>query len=81
MKIDEYITHLRSKGILITVQGDKLAIDAPDEALTREIVEELKVQKPAILSFFNAIKEKTDVTLSIPKASEKDYYPLSSAQQ
>ena len=81
MKIDEYITHLRSKNILITVQEDNIAITAPDGALTSELIEQFKAKKPAILDFFNSIKEKKQAILSIPISPELEYYPLSSAQK
>ena len=81
MKIDEYITLLRNKNILITVQEDNLAIEAPDGALTSELIEDLKAKKQAILDFFNSIKEKKQAASSIPISPELEYYPLSSAQK
>ncbi len=81
MKIDEYISHLRNENVLITVEGDKLAIDAPDEALTSELIAELREKKSAIIDFFNAIvNAKKFETYSIPVSEVATNYPLSSAQ-
>jgi len=80
MRNDEYITHLRSKNIIVTVHDEELAVHDPDEALTKEIIQELKVQKENIIAFFNSIKNKTTLT-PIVEAPRLDMYPLSSVQR
>ncbi len=80
MKIDEYISSLRDRNIIISVQEERIAVNAPDEAITPEIIQELKVKKEEILSFFKQI-ERAKGFESIPKANPSTYYPLSSAQR
>lgn len=81
MNIDEYISHLRSKNILVSVKDDKLAIKDPDGALTKELIEELKQRKEEILDLLIAIRNRKQANLAIPKAPVQEYYPLSSAQK
>ncbi|CAC9975505.1 non-ribosomal peptide synthetase [Flavobacterium panici] len=81
MTTDEYITYLRSLNIIVTSQENKIAVEDPNDALTSEIIEELKVRKTDILEFFNLIKSKKELFIGISKAPESAYYPLSSAQK
>ena len=80
MKIDEYITYLRSKNIIISVHEGQLAVHDDDDALTQEIIQELKSQKEDIITFFEAIKNKNTL-IPITKAPELILYPVSSAQR
>ncbi|CAM1357013.1 amino acid adenylation domain-containing protein [Tenacibaculum halocynthiae] len=79
MKIDQYISDLRSRDIIISVQDGQIAVKAPDEIITPEIVRELTIKKQEILSFFKLIKNERAFT-SISKAKVSEHYPLSSAQ-
>uniref|UniRef100_UPI002616EDC2 non-ribosomal peptide synthetase n=1 Tax=uncultured Tenacibaculum sp. TaxID=174713 RepID=UPI002616EDC2 len=80
MRIDEYISGLRNKGIVVSVQNERLAVSASDEVLTSEVVTELKSKKQEILDFFKSI-QKTKQFKSVPKALESESYPLSTAQR
>lgn len=80
MSIDEYITSLRKKNILISVNGDQLQIEASNEDLTSEIVNELKSKKPAIIDFFNALEGGRKLK-PIPVLPQQPHYPLSHAQR
>ncbi len=80
MRIDEYITFLRNKNIIISVHEGQLAVHDDDDALTQEIIQELKIQKENIIGFFDTIKNKSTL-ISINKAPELVLFPVSSAQK
>lgn len=81
MRIDEFITQLRkNNGIIIQVIDQEIKIRASNEQLTPAIIAEIKSRKEEILSFFSGIKEKSRL-YAIPKAMDKPYYGLSSAQK
>ncbi|MCK8524317.1 amino acid adenylation domain-containing protein, partial [Aquimarina sp. D1M17] len=80
MTIDKYISRLRDKNIFIYIENERIGVDAPDEAITPELIEELTVKKQEILDFFRFVK-KTKQSITIPKAEDKESYPLSSAQR
>lgn len=44
------ISELRERGILLSVNGDKLHVDGPDAELTPELCETLKAHKPALMA-------------------------------
>lgn len=79
MKIDEYISSLRDKNIIVSFYNKQIAVNAEDGVLTPEIVSELTSKKQELLDFFGAVKKGKQFE-PIPKALEQDYYPLSSAQ-
>jgi natural product biosynthesis luciferase-like monooxygenase protein len=80
MRIDEYITSLRkNNNIIIQVSDDELKIKAPKEALTKEIVEDIRRRKPEILGFFKNVNRKDNVV--IEAAQQKEFYKLTSAQK
>ena len=80
MRIDEYISSLRDKDIIVSVQNESIAVNASKEVLTSEVVADLKSRKEEILNFFKSV-QKAKKFVSIPKAKEQLYYPLSSAQR
>ncbi|MEP0265311.1 condensation domain-containing protein, partial [Dokdonia sp.] len=80
MKIEEYISSLRSKNIIISVQEERISVKASDEVITPEIIAELTDKKQEIIDFFRLVKKGKEF-VSIPRASEESYYPLSSAQR
>ncbi|MBL6446394.1 amino acid adenylation domain-containing protein [Fulvivirga sp. 29W222] len=79
MKIDEYISSLRHKNVIVSVQDGNLAVKGADGAVTPEIIEELRSKKLEILEFFNAVKKNRGTEL-IPQANTQDHYPLSRGQ-
>lgn len=80
MKIDEYISSLRNKKIIISVQNGGIAVNASDEAITPEIIKELTAKKQEILNFFESIKEVKQFE-SIKPAPINSHYPLSHGQK
>jgi iturin family lipopeptide synthetase A len=81
MRIDEYITHLRkNNNIIVAVQDNELKIKGAREALTKDIIEELRRKKPEILDFFRSIGTNTKAS-QIQPAGRKDQYNLSFSQQ
>ncbi|GAA4115490.1 hypothetical protein GCM10022393_15630 [Aquimarina addita] len=65
MKIDKYISNLRSKNIIIHIQDGRIAVKASDGAITAAIVAELTAKKQEILDFFESIKKTKKHTESI----------------
>lgn len=55
MKIDEYISSLRKKNIVVFVRDNRIAVNASKEALTPEITAELTARKQEILDFYEAM--------------------------
>jgi len=79
MKIDKFITDLRTNNnIIISVTGDQLDITAERQALTPDIIQEIKDKKEEILAFFKKVKDDNN---TIPIVSKKEYYELSHAQR
>ncbi|MDW3194573.1 MAG: amino acid adenylation domain-containing protein [Cytophagales bacterium] len=78
MSIDEYITHLRSKNIIVSVKENQLEVEASEGDLTESIIDELKAKKPSIIQFFNSLGA---VYQPIKPVAKREYYPLSSAQR
>lgn len=79
MRTDEYITHLRGKGIMVSIQENQVEVKAPDGVLTPDIIEDLKSKKRDILDFFNSIIEEKEFELIKP-APIQPHYPLSRGQ-
>ncbi|WP_075342512.1 non-ribosomal peptide synthetase [Tenacibaculum agarivorans] len=81
MKIIEYISYLRKeKNILITVNDNDIKIRGDKDALTKEIIAEIKTRKEEILAYFQSLNEyEQEKNISI--AEEKELYTLSSAQK
>ena len=71
MKTAEFLAHLRSLDILLTLQGDRLRCNAPKGALTPEIREALAARKAEILDLLRATSD--------PRRGA-DSHPLSFAQ-
>jgi amino acid adenylation domain-containing protein len=81
MRTDEYITHLRKKhNIQVTFHKGELKIKAEKEALTKQIVEDIKTRKKELIRFFETIEEGTN-SHTIPLSGKRNDYPLSSVQK
>lgn len=77
MEVVEIISELTRIGASIEVENDTIKLTTSGASLSMELQQEIKSNKQEIISFIKALKaEKT-----IPKAPEKQYYPLSSAQR
>jgi len=46
----ELLADLRSKGVILTVKGDRLAYDAPAGTMTPDLLATIKAHKPAIVA-------------------------------
>lgn len=60
MKIDEYISSLRKKNIVVFVRDNRIAVNASKEALTPEITAELTARKQEILDFYGTMNIASD---------------------
>jgi amino acid adenylation domain-containing protein len=79
MTIGEYIKSLKKRNIYIGLDNDQLKIKADKEALSEQVISEIKAKKAEIIDFL--INEQTvDEAGHIVRTSEKPYYSLSSAQ-
>lgn len=75
MSIAEFLMKLRASGIELRLEGERLICNAPKEAATQEIMSELKLRKPEIISFLSqAVTEKW--TSLIPIQPKGDKPPL-----
>ncbi len=72
--IEHLIHTLQSSKIGLKVVNGSLKINAPKDALTPEIIDEIKVHKSALIALLSSSE-------SIPKAKKKAYYSLTSSQQ
>jgi len=79
MRIDEYISDLRRRNIIVTVHDGQLAVNDPDDVLTSKVIDELKTKKSEIVDFFKTISKQKGFE-TIPRAPKGDSYPLSSTQ-
>jgi iturin family lipopeptide synthetase B len=81
MNIYKYISNLKEQhNIVITADGEDLKIQAPREALTNEMIEEIRARKSEMIDFFKTIHWQ-ETHSAISPAEKKQYYPLSSVQQ
>ncbi|MEW7292228.1 amino acid adenylation domain-containing protein [Aquimarina sp. 2304DJ70-9] len=79
MKIDKYISDLRNhKGIIINVKDGELKIKASQDDLTPEIINEIKVRKSEIISFFESVSKEKEL---ITPVEEQEHYAISHAQR
>lgn len=76
MSIHAYLTLLKEKNIVISVQNNEVKIIAAKELLTDEIVQEIRRRKPEILDYF-----KNSSHMAISTVPDKPYYILSHAQK
>ncbi|MEP0262578.1 amino acid adenylation domain-containing protein [Dokdonia sp.] len=72
--IENLIHTLQSLKIGLKVVDGSLKINAPKGVLTTEVIESIKAQKNELIALLSSSE-------SIPKAKEREYYALTSAQQ
>jgi len=72
--IEHLIHTLQSSKIGLKVVNGSLKINAPKDALTPEIIDEIKAHKSELIALLSSSE-------SIPKAVKKDFYALTSSQQ
>ncbi|GGG20365.1 hypothetical protein GCM10011344_21280 [Dokdonia pacifica] len=72
--IENLIQTLQSSKIGLKVVNGSLKINAPKDALTPEIIGDIKAHKSELIALLSSSE-------AIPKAAEKEYYALTSSQQ
>lgn len=78
MKIEDYITRLKNKNIVIIVSEGDLKIKGKKSDLTEDVIKEIKQKKQHILEFF---KSKNAQKQEIPRIDTRAHYALSHAQR
>src|ERR1051325_5534833 len=78
----ECLSRLRSQGIKIWVEGEKLRFRAPEDALTPEVRSQLVERKPEIIKFLTQLRDDTHANLPPVRPVPRDKaLPLSFSQQ
>jgi amino acid adenylation domain-containing protein len=81
MNILPLFARLETLGINLKLVDGRLKIDAPKGKLTPGLIDEIKDKKPGIIEFLQKHAQKREKYASIEVVENKQYYPLSSAQQ
>jgi amino acid adenylation domain-containing protein len=79
MEIRQLLTRLKSNGIDIAVNDDKLDINFDGE-LDAGVLQEIRTHKPAIISFLKKLSGNLNDAVEIPVVEKQDDYVLSSSQ-
>jgi amino acid adenylation domain-containing protein len=80
--IDGLLIELRSRGIQLWLEGERLRYKAPKDALTADLLDRLKINKTEIISFLKDAAALTDSQLPpIVAIDRQAKLPLSFAQQ
>jgi len=78
----EFLSYLRSRGVKIWIEGDKLRFKAPEKSLTPELHAELAGRKSEIIQFLSQLKDDSHAGMPpIRPASRDQALPLSFSQQ
>lgn len=80
----EFLSHLRSLNVELRADGERLRCNGPNEALTPELLAELKERKEYLIAFLHANGDTAapvGETALRPVARNADAIPLSFAQQ
>lgn len=72
---------LKQLQINLEVIDGRLEIQAPENILTSQLLDEIKLHKPELIDLISFIKGGGDQYNDIPKGDARSYYPLSSAQK
>ncbi|HEU4553006.1 MAG TPA: condensation domain-containing protein, partial [Chitinophaga sp.] len=81
MDQNQFLTSLRKLNIIVRLDDDgNLDVEGARNALTPEILEQIKEWKNGLVSYLKSIKEHTVTSKDIPVAPVQDSYPLSSSQ-
>ena len=78
--MNDLLKKLHSKSITINLIDDQLDIKAPKGAMTSELLSEIKEHKKDLIIFISNHEPTKSNSVSIPKASINESYPLSSSQ-
>nr|WP_314491734.1 non-ribosomal peptide synthetase [uncultured Chryseobacterium sp.] len=74
----ELINKLKQNNIKVSVVGENLELDFPENFNAESIINEIKENKEALISY---IGKASQIRKEIPKIDEQEYYPLSHAQR
>lgn len=80
MKVIDIISALRKINVKLVLDGSNLKLSGNTENISPELLTTLKEQKEELIDFLRSFQEKL-VLDSIPRAEEKEYYPVSNAQR
>lgn len=78
--MNELITRLRKLKVELSLDNNKLKIKSPEGVVTKELLEEIREHKQALIEYISNVSVKNRF-ISIPKAAGKEYYAVSSAQR
>lgn len=78
--MNDIITRLRLLDVELSMQDTKLVINSARGVVTRELLDEIKEHKEAIIAYLNNVSRKRSFA-SIPLSGEKKYYKTSAAQK
>ena len=62
--VNDLVITCRQRGIVIAAQGEALRVEGPDEALTEDLLNELKEHKPDLLAALQNENIKLDAILT-----------------
>lgn len=79
--VAQLISEIRAKNIKLWVEGDSLRYKAPKGALTNTLLDRLLEHKQEIIKYLQASNDKSIFFKPIPRAAERDSYPLSAPQR
>jgi amino acid adenylation domain-containing protein len=80
--LDQLLAELRQQGVKLWVEEDRLRFRAAKDALTAELLDEIKIRKVEIIKFLNQATESTSSQLPPITPIPRDrQLPLSFAQQ
>jgi aspartate racemase len=80
--LEQFLDQLRRLDVQLWVEGDRLRYKAPKDALTPEILIQLKEQKAEIINFLQQIQAKVQTVIPPLSPTTRDgILPLSFAQQ
>ena len=63
LEVFNYIKDLNNKGIYLYLKDESISYKAKKDAMTREIIEDIKAKKEQIINFLK-LKEQNSVSLS-----------------
>src|SRR5690349_20460291 len=80
----EFLSHLRSLNVELRADGERLRCNGPKEALTPELLAELKERKQDLITFLHANGDTAAAPVAetaLRPLAKNDAIPLSFAQQ
>jgi tyrocidine synthetase-3 len=78
--LEELLLKLKKLDISIKIVDENLKITVPEDFDNPDVILELKNKKSLIIDYLNNSRKSNRTTAQIPKAIDKEYYPLASSQ-